>query len=71
MYALQLRRRCVQVVAPLLSGDRINDIRTRLGKIKEDGERGREGEKGGRVDRNKSGDITGDKARRIARGVAL
>lgn len=59
----------MQVAAPLLNGDRINDIRTRLGKIRKREEKERE--KSGRVDRNKRGDITGDKARRIVRGVAL
>lgn len=35
------------------------------------GERGRGREKRSRVDRNKSGDVTGDKTRRIVREVAL
>lgn len=77
-------KRCVQVAAPLLSGDRINDIRTRPEKIRKEkertkkrkkegrgGEREREREKRPRVDRNKSGDVTGDKTRKIVREVAL
>lgn len=52
-------KRCVQVAAPLLSGDRINDIKTRPEKIRKEKERTKKRKKERRGGREGEGERSG------------